>query len=183
MYDKYYGKHWVRKEGWLPSGKDFAIRCKKKHLKYFTLCAENAIDIFLFEKAGLLHRDKNNELHDVIICEKNGIVAQKIQSLVRPPLKEAILVGKLENILNFEDDHHTNGKDPDDDTINMRNANIRQKFNWKRDHLRLKKEFPFDLINFDIVENMLKELDTPLLKSLKKIFEFQLESTKNILST
>ncbi|MBL7815453.1 MAG: hypothetical protein JNL70_10590 [Saprospiraceae bacterium] len=173
MYDKYYGKHWVRKEGWLPSGKAFAAKYRKKYLKYLTLCAENAIDIFLFEKEGLLHRNKNSELQDVIICEKDVSAAQRIFALVRPPLKEAVFIGKLESILNFEEDHHTRGIDPDDDTINQRNSQIRQKFKYKKDHLRLLHEFPFDLINFDIVENMLRNTETPLLRSLQKIFEFQ----------
>ena len=173
MYDKYYGKHWVRKDGWLPSGKAFAVKYKKKHLKYLTLCAENAIDIFLFEKEGLLHRNKNKELEDVFICEKDGSIAQKIYALVRPPLKEAIFVGKLENILNFVEDHHTRDIDPDDDTISLRNLQIRQKFKNKKDHYRLLQEFPFDLINFDIVENMLRDLDTPLLRSLQKVFDYQ----------
>jgi hypothetical protein len=172
-YDTYYGKHWVRKDGWLPTSKTYAQKNKKKYLKYFTLCAEEAIDIFLFEREGLLHRDKNQELQDVFICEKNGNVAQRILELVRPPLKEAIFIGKLESIINFEDDHHTFNIDPDNDEISRKSFGVREKLKNKEMHNRLLKSFPFDVINFDIVENMLRDTETPLLKALSKVFELQ----------
>lgn len=172
-YDNYYGKHCARFYGWLPASKAQKERVKKRSVRYFTLCAEEAIDIFMLEREGILTRDANNELPNVFICEKENNVASKIFSLVRPPLKEAIFVGALDMILTFQEDAQTRGRDLEDDD---KNFNIRQKLQIRRLFHRLKRSFPFDIINFDPYGNLLdnnRDSNKRLYASLKKILELQ----------
>lgn len=173
-YDNYYGKHSARFYGWLPASLEHKARLKEKPIKYFTLCAEEAIDIFMLEKEGVLRRDSNRELPNVFICEKENNVASKILNLVRPPLKEAIFVGALDVILTFKEDKHTVGRDLDDDD---KNYQIRQKLINRRLYHRLKNSFPFDIINFDPYGNLLdnnKDSNKRLMDSFSKVFELQI---------
>jgi len=175
-YDKYYAKHCARYYGWLPAGKAYQKglgRNPKKSIKYFTLCGKKAIDIFMFEMEGVISRDKNRTLPHVIICEENGRDALEILELVRPPQKEAIIIGPLEKILTFEDNEHTRGHSPDDD---IRNRHIREMVRIKGLSQRLINFFPFDIINFDPYENILnpdKEANKLLYKAFEKVFELQ----------
>lgn len=175
-YDKYYAKHSARYYGWLPASKAYQKELgqnPKKSIKYFTLCGRKAIDIFMFEMEGVISRDKNRTLPNVIICEENGRDALEILALVRPPQKEAIIVGPLEKILTFEDNEHTRGRSPDDD---IRNRHIREMLRIKGLSQRLINFFPFDIINFDPYENILnpdKEANKLLYRSFEKVFELQ----------
>lgn len=172
-YDFYYGKHCARYYGWLPAAKKYKAKSRRKSLKYFTLCAEQAIDVFMLESEGVITRDKNRRLANVVICEKDAEVAARIFSLVRPPLQEAILVGPLEQILTFEENEHTRGLSPDDD---VRNRHIREMLRIKRLHRRLRDYFPFDIINFDTYGNILnhnKDSNRLLYIAFERIFQLQ----------
>jgi len=175
-YDKYYAKHCARYYGWLPAGKAYQKglgQNPKKSIKYFTLCGRKAIDIFMFEMEGVISRDKNRTLPNVIICEENGRDALEILDLVRPPQKEAIIIGPLERVLTFEDNEHTRGRSPDDDE---RNKHIREMLRIKGLSQRLINSFPFDIINFDPYENILnlaQEANKLLYRSFEKVFELQ----------
>ena len=103
-YDKYQAKHCARYYGWLPESIKFKNNYKNKDIKYFTLCAPQAIDIFMFEKEGVLKRDKDLSLQNVIICEIDEHKASDIYNVVKPPYMEAIFIGKLQELLLYEDD-------------------------------------------------------------------------------
>jgi hypothetical protein len=171
-YNTYYAKHCARYYGWLPASKAYQVQIKKKSLKYFTLCAREAIDVFMLELEGVLSRDENRKLPDVIICEKKASVAAEILDLVRPPLREAILVGELEKILTFQDTEETRGLSPDED---VRDHRIRRLLRTKGLSERIKEYFPFDIINFDPYGNLLNPdlEDNKLYESLMRIFELQ----------
>jgi len=171
-YNTYYAKHCARYCGWLPAIKKYKRQIKKDTLKYFTLCALEAIDVFMFEKEKILFRDNYGTLPDVIICERYKDIATQIISLVRPPLKGAILIGKLEDILTFQDTKDTIGLSPGDYVKDIR---IRKLLRIKELHERLKNHFPFDIINFDPYGNLLNpDLgDNKLYRAFKKIFELQ----------
>lgn len=67
-------KQYVRKNGWVPAAKERLAKANKngsKYLKYFTLCAGNAIDVLWFSrKEGLIY---SNEIGfpEVVYCEHN----------------------------------------------------------------------------------------------------------------
>ncbi|MCK4830039.1 hypothetical protein KA005_80715 [bacterium] len=170
--DKNYPKHCARYYGWLPASRTFQKQIKKTSLKYFTLCAKQAIDVFMLELEKVLVRDKNRKLPDVIICEKIPSCAVEIFKLVRPPLKEAILVGELEKILTFQETEETRGLSPDED---VRDHRLRRMLRIKGLSERIREYFPFDIINFDPYGNLLNPAQETnrLYQSLRKIFELQ----------
>ena len=171
-YDENYPKHCARYYGWLPASKEYRKKIKGKPLKYFTLCAKEAIDVFMLELEGVLERDQNRKLPDVVICEKNPRDAAEILKLVRPPLKEAILIGELEKILTFRDTDETIGLSADED---VKDYSIRKLLKIKALSERVKEYFPFDIINFDPYGNLLDPAprENELYQSFTKIFELQ----------
>lgn len=171
-YDTYYVKHCVRYYGWLPAAKKFNAELRRRSLKYLTLCARQAIDVFMLEMHKLLLRDESGNLPNVVICEKGKNAAMEILNLVRPPLKEAIFQGALQDILLFQDDEHTRGLSPGQ---YVRSFEIRKRLRIKELSKRLKMFFPFDIINFDPHENLLNPdlNNNKMYQSLKKIFELQ----------
>lgn len=178
-YDTYYAKHCARFYGWLPASIEHKGQLGRKPLKYFTLCAEQAIDIFMLESEGVLSRDQNGRLPNVIICEKERRAVGKIFELVRPPLEEAILVGELEKILLFHDTAETKGLSPDEDVKDRR---LRELLRFKRLSEQIKRYFPFDIINFDPYGNFLNPdlEENKLCQSFERILELQ-ESTNTFL--
>lgn len=180
-YDTYYSKHSARYYGCLPAAKSYKKRVGNKAIKYFTLCAEQAIDVFMLEHEKLLNRDERGRLSNVVICERYPEVAAEIQSLVRPPFQEAIFVGPLERILTFVDNEQTQGRSPEED---VRNRHIREMLRIKGLNERLKKFFPFDIINFDTEGNLLnhnKEANRLLYQAFEKIFELQTDTSDFLL--
>jgi hypothetical protein len=172
-YDRYYAKHCARYYGWLPASIAYRKQIKKKPLKYFTLCAEEAIDVFMLEQAGVLSRDKNRNLPNVYICESDEEIAMHIYPLVRPPIREALIIARLERILTFQDNEHTRGRSPDDYD---RSRHIRKMLRIKGWAQRLESYFPFDIINFDAYGNFLNpdnEANRLLYQSFERIFELQ----------
>lgn len=171
-YDKYYVKHCARYYGWLPAIEKYKEELNRESLKYFTLCARSAIDVFMLEMKGLLLRDESKKLPNVVICENDKGAAIEILNLVRPPLKEAVIQGPLEDILLFQDDEQTRGLSPG---AYVRNFKIRERLRIKMLSERLKMFFPFDVINFDPYGNLLSPglSKNKLYQSLEKIFELQ----------
>lgn len=168
-YDHYYGKHWARTSGWLPVSIEFKERVEKEKIKYLTLCDVQAIDIFMLEQAAVLTRNDNRFLTDIIICEADNEKIPEIFEVTKPPLREAIVQGKLEKLLLFEDDDETRDVDPDED---VRNRKLREKLAIKKHAQKLKKEFPFDIINFDPYGNLLSP-NRELFRAFEEIFKLQ----------
>ncbi|MCJ7805026.1 hypothetical protein MUP35_04840 [Patescibacteria group bacterium] len=171
-FNEYIEKHCARYYGWLPASIAYKKEIKEKPLKYFTLCAKAAIDVFMLEKEGVLKRDQNKKLPNVIICESEEKDAVEIFNLVRPPLEKAIIVGKLEEILTFQDTDKTKGLSLDQDP---KDAEIRRLLRIKRLSKRIKEYFPFDIINFDPWESLvsLNFEKNKMYKAFQRIFELQ----------
>lgn len=170
-YDIYYGKHCARYYGWLPASKEYKNQIRRAP-KYFTLCGPQVIDVFMLEYEKVLARDENKNLSNVIICEDQEDAWTEIFKKVRPPIKEAMILGKLQDILTFEDDEDTRGISPDAD---VRSFKIRKKLIIKGKFEQLKKHFPFDIINFDPCESLLDQdlKSNKLYQAFKRIFELQ----------
>jgi hypothetical protein len=172
-YDDYYAKHFARYRGWLPASKEFKVRIRKKGIKYFTLCAREAIDVFMFEKERLLARDELDRLPDVVICESEVADAAEIIGLVRPPYQGAILVGRLEDILTFQE---TEGVRKALATGDSRSRELRRQIRLKHLSDQLSRQFPFDIVNFDCAGNLLnpsKPENKRLHPALRRVFELQ----------
>ncbi len=180
-WDTYHCKHCARLYGWLPASKEYLKLAKKANIKYFTLPGTKAIDIFMFEMEGLLLRDKKTgTLPNVVSCEEIQDKVPEILDVVRPLTKEAIIIGKLQDVLAFEDDEYTKitplnaySKDP----------KKRKQLRLKRTFERLRHFFPFDIINFDPCDNLLNPdiTENRLCKALERIFELQYSTDKFLL--
>ncbi len=171
-YDTYIGKHCARYYGWLPASKEFKNLIDKPSLKYLTLCACQAIDVFMLELEGVLQRDERKRLPNVIICEKDPGDAAEIFRVVRPPLQEAIIVAPLEDMLTFKDTDETKGLSPE---AYVRDRSLRRLLRIKGLSQRIKQHFPFDIINFDTYGNLLNPAPerNRLYQAFERIFALQ----------
>ena len=174
-YDNHPEKHYVRYLGWLPASKDYKRRNSNKPLKYFTLCAKQALDIFTLEKEGVLQRDGNKNLPNVIVCEKYDTQAAEIFKVVRPPLQNAIIIGLLEELILYEDNRDIISILEKLQTGERLIKREREKLRIREKSNLLKNEFPFDIINIDACSSFLNtELtQNKMCQALKKIFELQ----------
>ncbi len=173
-------KHYVRKHGWLTAARQQkqSIRNRPKNipLRYFTFCAEEAIDVFLLEREGILERSEDTgRLEGVYFCEsdhdKFGIIADLIGS------PEQGFQGEFEKIVLFEDDDDTREKTVEDEEFHS--AEVRRKLRYKDAHLRLREAFPFDIINLDVCGVMFpprKVIITQLVQSIFQIIDWQTKS-------
>ena len=174
-------KHYVRRCGWLTAAKDqkhaISRRSKRIPLRYFTFCAAEAIDVFMLEREGILERsEETGRLEGVYFCEKDldkfGIIANLIGS------PEQGFRGPFEKIVLFEDDEETERKTLEDDQPHTHE--VREKLIYKDAHYRLRKAFPFDIINLDVCGGPMfsseQTVITPLLRSIVQILEWQTES-------
>ena len=93
--------------------------------------------------------------------------------------------GPFDQIVLFEDDEDTEGKTLEDDQpypLEVREKLI-EKLIYKDAHHRLRKAFPFDIINLDVCGVMFpfKEgIIAPLLESVVQILKWQTESWASI---
>lgn len=171
-WDTRYSKHYVRRDGWLPASKEYIQKTGKSVVKYFTLCDVQAIDIFMLEMAGILPRDDNGKLPNVVICEGIWEKVPIINKLVKPPLEEAIIPESLEDLITFEDDEYTR-------TTPLKtfekDKSKRRRLRLKERHERFKLFLPFDIINFDPCNSILERAleVNKLYEALEKIFELQ----------
>jgi hypothetical protein len=167
-WDNYLGKHCARLYGWLPPSLAFRKR-KIGKIKYLTLCDTNAVDIFMFEKEGVLTRQANHTLTDVTICEMDDAKIADIFKNVNPPLRDSIVNGMIQKLILFEDTKELKAIGDDEDVKDIKKRRL---LNLRRHALRLQESFPFDIINFDPCDSMLKP-DSEMFKAFNKLFQLQ----------
>jgi|GEM_PF-6223238 len=185
-YDSDPIKHYVRYDGWLEAFRyqhdrvDTAIRDKrrKQPFTYFTFCASNAIDVFMLEKEGFLVRDEaSGRLNHVYFCEKDDGEFAQIVNLIKS--EQAGLNGDFKEIVLFEDDDDTHGKDAVDMEGRTPDKAVRDKFRYKELHRRFRNLFPLDVINLDVHGVFFPQHEnkySAMLRAVKKIFEWQEQS-------
>ena len=175
-------KHYVRRCGWLAAAKDqkYAIsrRSKRIPLRYFTFCAEEAIDVFMLVHEGIIERsEQTGRLEGVYFCEQDDSKFGIIADLIGSPAQG--FPGPFEKIVLFEDDEETEGRTLEDDQPYTSEV-LHKKLRYKDAHHRLRKTFPFDIINLDVCGGVMfpheQEVITPLLESIFQILEWQMES-------
>ena len=175
-------KHYVRRYGWLRAIKQqkHAIRRRSKRipLRYFTFCAEEAIDVFMLVHEGIIERsEQTGRLEGVYFCEQDDSKFGIIADLIGSPAQG--FPGPFEKIVLFEDDEETEGRTLEDDQPYTSNE-LHKKLRYKDAHCRLRKAFPFDIINLDVCGGPMfssgQTVITPLLRSIAQILEWQTES-------
>jgi len=168
-------KHYVRFHGWGPACKDRAEgvrragRRSKEPLKYFTLCAGRAVDVFMLSRLGVLRVDvETNRLQGVCWCEVRDNEAAEIERSVGG----VGFRGRLEDILLFEDDADTRRYTLDDEP----EKRIRRKLNIKSLHEGLRGRFPFDILNLDFCGQFFppdEPFSSPMLRLIDRMLEWQ----------
>jgi hypothetical protein len=182
-YDNHPEKHYVRYLGWTPVSKNYRQRNSNKPPKYFTLCAKQALDIFTLEKEGILQRDGNKNLPNVTVCEKDDSDAAEIFKVVRPPLKNAIIIGLLEELILYDESNREIQEILQKAQSGERlSRSDREKIRTYEKSRSLKDTFPFDIINIDACSSFLNTglTQNKMCQTLKKIFELQ-KSTQSFL--
>jgi hypothetical protein len=180
-YDSDIVKHYVRLNGWLPAIQHRARRVGRRHLRYLTFCAANAIDVFTFELEGILHRDpKTQRLDGVYFCEMNPDAFNEISTLVGS--SEFGFLGKFEEIMLFEDTRETEGLSLDDIAPTARDHKLREALSIKSAHQRLSESFPFDVINLDMSGAIFPPYEPPasqMFRAMRRVLELQKETSPN----
>ena len=173
-YDTYHAKHCARYYGWLPASERFKHAAQGRPLKYFTLCGPKAIDVFMLEQARVLARDADGTLPNVIVCEERQEAAAQIIGVVRPPVREAVFICKIEEVLLYRDDNEVRRLLREGDRARP-TSQQRRKILLRERAQRLKTEFPFDIINFDPCESLLRKdpRRNDLYRAFEKLFELQ----------
>lgn len=182
-------KHFIRKNLWLPAcvkQRELAGRhLAKVPLRYFTFCAEEAIDVFMLARERILPRQpETGRLEGVYFCEADEIAFSRIAGLVGSP--ERGFLGDFTKIVLFEDDPDTTGKELFSDDAYY-SEETRRKLLHKDAQKRLQQAFPFDIINLDVFGLMFPRqkgvvvprtdgVIGPLLESILRIFQWQTES-------
>lgn len=173
-YENDLPKHYVRRYGWLEAAKEQKRAIRTRPMRYFTFCAEGAIDVFMLERAEILKRSATGGwLEGVYFCEKNEEAFGRIADFIGSP--EQGFQGDFADIVLFEDD--LEGKQLEDD-IHYQPA-IRKRLRIKDAHNRLRQTFPFDIINLDVCGNMFpprKRIIARLLQSILQILKWQTHS-------
>jgi len=168
-------KHYVRSHGWGPACENRAKAVRragrrlKEPLKYFTLCAGRAVDVFMLSRLGVLQIDgKTNRLQGVCWCEVRDDEAAEIERSVGG----VGFRGRLEDILLFEDDADTRRYTLDDEP----EKRIRRKLNIKSLHEGLRGRFPFDILNLDFCGQFFppdEPFSSPMLRLIDRMLEWQ----------
>ena len=101
-------KHYVRRQAWLPAAVAQAHACKSsgREPRYFTFCASDAIDVFLFLREGVLTRDPNTDrILNTYFCEKDEEEFNAISQLIGA--HEQGFLGDFQDMILYEDDAKT----------------------------------------------------------------------------
>ena len=171
-------KHYVRHQAWLPAAIEQVAqtRCQGRTPRYFTFCASKAIDVFMFLKEGVLHRDPESDVVvDTYFCEHDNAQFNEISQLIGA--HEQGFLGSFQDMILFEDDDQTRGRRYGDET-ERHPASLRSRLRTKDRHQRFRDAGPFDLINLDICGTFFPPaggVQSPMLRSIKTLLDWQTE--------
>lgn len=152
-------KHRKRVDNWLPHWKSIAQRLGgTRSIRYFTLCANSMIDVFMLVKEGLLEFDtENNSIASVSFCEYDMEQFNEITEMISR--EGAGFLGELEELLLFRETDYT-AQFPTLESIalefNTRGESIpdgdAEDLRRKRRHFEVRATFPYDCINLDFCQ-------------------------------
>ncbi|HWZ42487.1 MAG TPA: hypothetical protein VNW97_03380 [Candidatus Saccharimonadales bacterium] len=177
-------KHFVRIHGWLPAGrrrlKHLQSQRKSRRLRYFTFCAAGAIDVLMLDIANIVRRSTSGKFDSVVFFDKNPEAVNETQKNIPGsngfPADFTSLVlatdPEEDNLLDAAAVDEWNVSEPD-----TRENRLKQ--NLLRQRRRFMGLFPFDIVNLDLEEYLLKpKEDFPgrVLQAVRKILRWQQRS-------
>ena len=150
-WDRDVVKHYIRRYAWLPAAQqqfEASLLAGRKP-NYLTFCASNAVDVFLFLREGVLVRDPQTDVVlNTYFCEKEPSEFNEISKMIGA--FEQGFLGNFEDMILFEDDDTTRGKDIRDTARRFNGRRLRERLNTKERHRVFRGVSPFDLINLDV---------------------------------
>jgi hypothetical protein len=152
-------KHRKRLENWLPHWRNIANEIgDKRSIRYFTLCANSMIDVFMLIREGVLEFDATNySIGSVRFCEYE---VEQFNEITEMMSREGSgFLGRLEEMLLFRNDDYT-AQFPTPESIDLEfamqgesipevNAEMLRR---KRRHFEVRATFPYDCINLDFCQ-------------------------------
>ena len=174
-------KHYVRRFGWLPAASDqfAASRDANRDPKYFTFCASNALDVFLFLNEGVLSRDPETDVvSNTYYCEAKPDEFNRISQLVGA--HEQGFLGDFHDMILFEDDDSTRGRKLSD-AGQRYTGEVRRRLNVKERHQNFRASIPFDVINLDVYGAFFPPatgVTSPMVRSIRKLLDLQLAAAE-----
>jgi len=176
-YDKDLPKHYVRMQGWLPPCMDRKTKLgKKRDIRYFTLCAAKAIDVFMLERAKVLKRTSDNYLHGVWFCEGDSDQFQEINRLIRTP--ERGFPVSLEDMVLFEPSVNSGKQRSRLNPGGRIDSEGRAALRLQDHHDNLLAAFPFDIINLDLTRPLFprkQPVVSRLMRTILRILDWQMD--------
>lgn len=135
-------KHYVRARGWLPVFQRYAHE-RQLAVRYFTLCAKDAIDVRYFRSKGVLEYDEEQRIYPTVtFIEKDAqdyaVIAETLGT-TRLGIK-----GDLEEILLYPSRHPENFE-------------------------KLRSSFPYDVMNLDFTGEVVRADDPPYSSTIRAI--------------
>lgn len=176
-YDRDLPKHFVRMYSWLPLCVDRKKNLgKKRDIRYFTLCAAKAMDVFMLERAKVLKRTRDNHLHGVWFCEGDLYQFQEINRLIQTsergfpaPLEDIVLFNPPVNPINNRSRLNPGGRLTSEGRAALR---------LEEYHNNLVAAFPFDIINLDLTRPLFpprQPIISRLMQTILRIIDWQMD--------
>jgi hypothetical protein len=178
-------KHYIRTTAWLPLCKErlAAIRAgatrskDQRRLRYFTFCAVGAIDVLMLDVANVIRQSSDGRFDTVFFFDRSPEYVLETQK-------------RIPGAIGFPGDFTSVvlAQDPEEDTVidseapleparnsaDVRETRLNQLLvSQRRDFIQ---NFPFDVINLDLEEFLLKpndEFPGRVIGALRKVFKWQ----------
>lgn len=152
-------KHYVRYNGWINtfrtiknhSDNEFNRKRRPNRCKYFTFCALEAVDVFMFEKINFIYRDPSTKrLSNVFFCENDVESFSVISKMIGS--EQQGFFGDFKDII-LQDITQPDLGQSDDPFDEPETSADREILRLKEVKRSLVKVFPFDVINLDLYGN------------------------------
>jgi hypothetical protein len=178
-------KHFIRRTAWLPLCRErlAAVRAgarrpkDQRRLRYFTFCAVGAIDVLMLDVANVIRQSSDGRFDTVFFFDRSPEYVVETQKRIPGAIG---FPGDFTSVVLAED--------PDEDTVidseapleparnsqDVRETRLNQLLvSQRRDFIQ---NFPFDVINLDLEEFLLKpndEFPGRVIRALRNIFKWQ----------
>ncbi len=175
-------KHYVRTHGWLPSCRRrlMAIRRQDprnpRRLRYFTFCAAGAVDVLMLDVAKVIRRSSTDKFDTVVFFDRTPEAVSETQKNIPGAIG---FPGDFTGVVLLEDPDEENVGNDDPLRTNVGEqdtAQTRGKQVVRSQRRMFVQQFPFDVVNLDLEEFLLKPNDPipgRVVNSLRKILQWQ----------
>jgi hypothetical protein len=168
-------KHYVRVHGWLPACRRqlAAIRRqpKQRRLRYFTFCASGAVDVLMLNVARIIRLSDSGKFDTVVFFDKDEEAVNA--TYINIPGSRGFPADFADLVL-APDIGDVDALSSDTDKSDT--SEVRQQKRLARQRNDFIQQFPFDIINLDLEEFLLKARDEfpgRILRSFMQILQWQ----------